>query len=288
METRSTAQAKGRGRCQDLRHHLSRGFERLHSRRLDSHQNFSSSTSSQHLRAAQSEPFNNWNDSLVASREDVRCRRNNRFRRWIRSLLVRLSLPRSCSCLTLASRSGRWDTPAHPLIDDDASPEFPTIFPGKDYANSRVLDFKELDKPFEDLFARDKVPRQPWHDVGLQIIGQPARDLSRHYIQRFVTPKPSSSSPRPLLITRADGTCCCEPRITPSKCHSSSLLPTSRPLSFKHYESLVLAKYRSVDRLDLGRWELDTSRIRFKPLTSKRSLCRSILCTSVSLPLLFR
>ena len=82
-------------------------------------------------------------------------------------------------------RSGRWDTPAHPLTDE-ASHEFPTIFPGKDYANSRVLDFKELDKPFEDLFARDKVPRQPWHDVGLQIIGQPARDLSRHYIQRSV------------------------------------------------------------------------------------------------------
>lgn len=77
---------------------------------------------------------------------------------------------------------GRWDTPGHVLIDDE--PGEP-IWPGKDYSNSRVLDFKELDKPFEDQFDRNKVPRQPWHDIGVQLIGQPARDLCRHFIQRW-------------------------------------------------------------------------------------------------------
>ena len=59
------------------------------------------------------------------------------------------------------------------------------IFPGKDYANSRITDYYELNKPFEDMFDRSKIPREPWHDIGVQIIGQPARDLCRHFLQRW-------------------------------------------------------------------------------------------------------
>ncbi|KIL67865.1 hypothetical protein M378DRAFT_185469 [Amanita muscaria Koide BX008] len=77
---------------------------------------------------------------------------------------------------------GRWDTPQHALIDD--SPEQP-IWQGKDYSNPRVRDFVDLHKPFEDIYDRNKVPRMPWHDVGLQIVGQPARDAARHFTQRW-------------------------------------------------------------------------------------------------------
>ncbi|GAA5822012.1 hypothetical protein JCM11251_004824 [Rhodosporidiobolus azoricus] len=130
---------------------------------------------------------------------------------------------------------GRWDTPGHVLIDDgpnllnendpqnvdrDRAQES-QIWPGKDYSNQRVLDFHTLNKPDEDMYDRGKVPRQPWHDIGLQIIGQPARDLCRHFIQRwnyllrtknhsvkmpFLLPAPDFT-PQQLQQQRITGTC---------------------------------------------------------------------------------
>lgn len=37
------------------------------------------------------------------------------------------------------------------------------------------------------MYDRNVVPRQPWHDFGVQLVGQPARDMSRHFIQRWVS-----------------------------------------------------------------------------------------------------
>ncbi|GAA5892364.1 hypothetical protein JCM5296_003579 [Sporobolomyces johnsonii] len=130
---------------------------------------------------------------------------------------------------------GRWDTPGHVLIDDGPNivnssdpqnadrdqAQHAQIWPGKDYANQRVLDFHTLTKPEDDMYDRGKVPRQPWHDIGLQIIGQPARDLCRHFIQRwnyllrtknhsvkmsFLVPAPDFT-PKQLQDLRITGTC---------------------------------------------------------------------------------
>jgi phospholipase D1/2 len=75
---------------------------------------------------------------------------------------------------------------------------------GKDYSNARVSDFYALDKPDEDMYDRSKIPRMPWycscfivackfplnvlfrHDVSMQVLGQPARDLARHFVERSV------------------------------------------------------------------------------------------------------
>ncbi|PFH53919.1 hypothetical protein AMATHDRAFT_72945 [Amanita thiersii Skay4041] len=80
---------------------------------------------------------------------------------------------------------GRWDTPQHVLTDDVEDTENPQIWPGKDYSNPRLCDFYELHKPDEDMYDRSRVPRMPWHDVAMQIVGQPARDLARHFVQRW-------------------------------------------------------------------------------------------------------
>ncbi|WFD19332.1 phospholipase D [Malassezia caprae] len=97
---------------------------------------------------------------------------------------------------------GRWDTPSHALIDDammdgqsydqDDALLGPArdgveahVWPGQDYANERVAEWQNLTRPEIDLIPRDKVPRMPWHDVGVQIVGQPARDLCRHFCQRW-------------------------------------------------------------------------------------------------------
>ncbi|GAA5927466.1 uncharacterized protein JCM15063_005909 [Sporobolomyces koalae] len=130
---------------------------------------------------------------------------------------------------------GRWDTPGHVMVDDGPNIVFSQdpqnldrdqadnaqIWPGKDYCNQRVIDFHTLNKPEEDMYDRGKVPRQPWHDIGLQIIGQPARDLCRHFIQRwnyllrtknhtvkmpFLIPAPDFT-PKQLQDLRITGTC---------------------------------------------------------------------------------
>ncbi|KAI6030532.1 hypothetical protein F5J12DRAFT_903003 [Pisolithus orientalis] len=87
---------------------------------------------------------------------------------------------------------GRWDTPQHALVDDAGlNPNKVEIWPGKDYSNPRVIDFHTLNKPDENMYDRSKVPRMPWHDVGMQIVGQPARDLARHF---------NHSKPMPFLL----------------------------------------------------------------------------------------
>ncbi|KIJ54658.1 hypothetical protein M422DRAFT_240742 [Sphaerobolus stellatus SS14] len=83
---------------------------------------------------------------------------------------------------------GRWDTAQHVLVDDgemEGASKGDFIWPGKDYSNERVVEFHTLNKPEQDMYDRTKVPRMPWHDVGLQIVGPPARDLCRHFVQRW-------------------------------------------------------------------------------------------------------
>ncbi|BFZ54499.1 Phospholipase D1 [Savitreella phatthalungensis] len=102
---------------------------------------------------------------------------------------------------------GRWDTHEHLIVDDkptgransksddrlnlseeqrnDRMPEDPQIWPGKDYSNPRVLDFHTLDKPYAELYDRSKIPRMAWHDISMCLHGQAARDVARHYVQRW-------------------------------------------------------------------------------------------------------
>ncbi|KAG0346927.1 Phospholipase D1 [Podila humilis] len=79
---------------------------------------------------------------------------------------------------------GRWDTPEHTLIDLKEG-ELGPRWPGQDYSNPRIKDFCDLSKPDVDSIDRTENPRMPWHDVGLQILGQPSRDVARHFIQRW-------------------------------------------------------------------------------------------------------
>lgn len=94
---------------------------------------------------------------------------------------------------------GRYDTSEHTLVDDSpvdflalntetlTEAEFSDfrIFPGKDYSNTRVKDFLNLDKPYESMYDREVVPRMPWHDIHMMTTGQPANDLARHFVQRW-------------------------------------------------------------------------------------------------------
>lgn len=56
---------------------------------------------------------------------------------------------------------------------------------GKDYTNFILKDFTNLDAPYADLVDRSVTPRMPWHDIGGVVAGAVARDISRHFIQRW-------------------------------------------------------------------------------------------------------
>ena len=128
---------------------------------------------------------------------------------------------------------GRYDTPDHALTDDkfagngstgslpDASDN--QVWPGKDYSNPRVQDFFNLDQPWEEMYDRLKTPRMPWHDIAMQLVGQPARDIARHFVQRWnflirdrrrglsrpipTLLPPSEFNPQELETLQLNGTC---------------------------------------------------------------------------------
>ncbi|KAI4240038.1 MAG: hypothetical protein L6R40_005381 [Gallowayella cf. fulva] len=111
---------------------------------------------------------------------------------------------------------GRWDTPQHTVVDDKLTgfelSDMPKdadhcqMWPGKDYSNPRVQDFYALDKPYEEMYDRSIVPRMPWHDIAMQVVGQPARDLTRHFVQRwnFVLRQRKPTRPTPFLLPPPD------------------------------------------------------------------------------------
>ncbi|KAJ5885297.1 Phospholipase D eukaryota [Penicillium taxi] len=111
---------------------------------------------------------------------------------------------------------GRWDTPQH-LLTDDKPTGFETtdmpkdadncqLWPGKDYSNPRIQDFYDLDKPYEEMYDRNVVPRMPWHDISMQVVGQPARDLARHFVQRwnYILRQRKPTRPTPFLLPPPD------------------------------------------------------------------------------------
>ncbi|XP_025031025.1 phospholipase D2 [Python bivittatus] len=102
---------------------------------------------------------------------------------------------------------GRWDTPEYRLTDLDGenchgpkgggAPTGPgeeapvdlatnqLLWLGKDYSNLIAKDWVRLDKPFEDFIDRFQTPRMPWRDVGVAVHGVAARDVARHFVQRW-------------------------------------------------------------------------------------------------------
>ncbi|XP_039259662.2 phospholipase D1-like [Styela clava] len=91
---------------------------------------------------------------------------------------------------------GRWDYHKHPMTDLKTSDDkeeshhwskcicHPT-WKGMDYANDYVKAATGYDKPFEDQLDRRINPRMPWHDVGAVTYHESARDVAKHFIQRW-------------------------------------------------------------------------------------------------------
>ncbi|KAF4086491.1 hypothetical protein AMELA_G00107050 [Ameiurus melas] len=81
---------------------------------------------------------------------------------------------------------------------------------GKDYCNFVYKDWVQLEKPFDDFIDRYTTPRMPWHDIASAVHGKAARDVARHFIQRWnftkiMKPKYRSLS-YPFLLPKSHST----------------------------------------------------------------------------------
>uniref|UniRef100_A0A2K6AW65 Phospholipase n=1 Tax=Macaca nemestrina TaxID=9545 RepID=A0A2K6AW65_MACNE len=81
---------------------------------------------------------------------------------------------------------------------------------GKDYCNFVFKDWVQLDKPFADFIDRYSMPRMPWHDIASAVHGKAARDVARHFIQRWNFTKIMKSKYRslsyPFLLPKSQTT----------------------------------------------------------------------------------
>ncbi|XP_075058234.1 phospholipase D1 isoform X2 [Mixophyes fleayi] len=95
---------------------------------------------------------------------------------------------------------------------------------GKDYCNFVFKDWVQLDKPFDDFIDRYQTPRMPWHDISSVVHGRAARDVARHFIQRWnftkiMKPKYRSLS-YPFLLPKSHKTAKEMPYQVPGSVHA--------------------------------------------------------------------
>ncbi|GAU96154.1 hypothetical protein RvY_07640-2 [Ramazzottius varieornatus] len=109
---------------------------------------------------------------------------NHRYRTYRRSFLSKTALALSRSgCKNKSDSKVEEGTPDEEL--NELGRTYTWI--GKDYINEVREAFSQSDNghPYEDELDRDKVPRLPWHDAGTCMWGVAARDLARHFIQKW-------------------------------------------------------------------------------------------------------
>ncbi|KAH9926358.1 phospholipase D/nuclease [Amylocystis lapponica] len=80
---------------------------------------------------------------------------------------------------------GRWDTHTHPLADVHPTDFSRTLFPGQDYNNARILDFKDVPNYVSNGLSVVESPRMPWHDVHMTFVGPVVLDVVQHFIERW-------------------------------------------------------------------------------------------------------
>ena len=114
-------------------------------------------------------------------REEKRSKRS--FRRSARGVVLKLRTMRTLADSTedLSSEGEEDDERLLVVAQEDAvaSPDKEITWPGKDFVNFIVKDVAEPDVHEADNSDRVKTPRMPWHDVGLVVQGDTARDVAR-------------------------------------------------------------------------------------------------------------
>jgi phosphatidylserine/phosphatidylglycerophosphate/cardiolipin synthase-like enzyme len=77
---------------------------------------------------------------------------------------------------------GRYEHQGYP-ISEPLWDQGLTIWPGKDYHNGNIGDYKDVRNYDKCLFDKESVPRMPRRDIAVMQLGTGVIDLSRHFLQ---------------------------------------------------------------------------------------------------------
>ncbi|CAH0059635.1 unnamed protein product [Clonostachys solani] len=80
---------------------------------------------------------------------------------------------------------GRWDAHHHPLSDVHPEGISEETWPGQDFNNNRVMDFKQVDDWKQNEVSKADYGRMPWHDVAMAVIGPTVYDIAEHFVLRW-------------------------------------------------------------------------------------------------------
>lgn len=80
---------------------------------------------------------------------------------------------------------GRWDNRQHPLSDVHPAGVTNEIFPGQDFNNNRIMDFKSVEDWKSNELSKADYGRMPWHDVAMGVIGDCVYDIAEHFALRW-------------------------------------------------------------------------------------------------------
>lgn len=80
---------------------------------------------------------------------------------------------------------GRWDNRQHSLADVHPAGVSNEIFPGQDFNNNRIMDFKSVDDWKSNELSKADFGRMPWHDVAMGVIGDCVYDIAEHFVLRW-------------------------------------------------------------------------------------------------------
>ena len=80
---------------------------------------------------------------------------------------------------------GRWDTHQHPLSDAHPEGVANEVWPGQDFNNNRIMDFKNVQDWKQNELSKAEYGRMPWHDVAMGVIGPCVYDIAEHFVLRW-------------------------------------------------------------------------------------------------------
>ncbi|KAI0022487.1 phospholipase D/nuclease [Xylariomycetidae sp. FL0641] len=80
---------------------------------------------------------------------------------------------------------GRWDDHQHILADVHPEGVQNEIWPGQDFNNNRIMDFKNVQDWKQNELSKAEYGRMPWHDVAMGVIGPCVYDIAEHFVLRW-------------------------------------------------------------------------------------------------------
>ena len=80
---------------------------------------------------------------------------------------------------------GRWDSRQHPLADVHPAGVKNEVFPGQDFNNNRIMDFRKVEDWVSNELSKAEYGRMPWHDVAMGVIGDCVYDIAEHFVLRW-------------------------------------------------------------------------------------------------------